>query len=345
MNLILKKDKVLFFLFVIPVAILVGSRGATPDTQVYYNVFKYIDSFNLWDPKGFYQETGMEIGFGWYSWLVGSISNSSFILFFVFSLINFYFIYKTSEYLRLPSIYSLLFYLPSAYFFMQQFMQMRQGLAISMVVYSCIRLLNSRKDILPWLVLLISFFIHQTAGLVFLFAVIFYFFKDSFLFSTERIKWTLLLSFFIFVLFFKFFLLSLLVDSFARLQSYANTDNYSENIALFSLPNIRTMLVVAFLLFFSKENILIKNSYKFFLYLMIIALAARVGFSEFAIMSGRLSTAFSYVEIFALPILLLSRFNKGYCLLFAITYFILQIVITLGFQAPYLIEMYYYPLY
>ncbi|MDC5417517.1 EpsG family protein, partial [Acinetobacter baumannii] len=106
-----------------------------------------------------------------------------------------------------------------------------------------------------------------------------------------------------------------------------------------------TMLVVSFLLFFSKENILKRDEYKFFLYLMVIALAARVGFSEFAIMSCRLSTAFSYVEILLLTILFWSRFSNVYCLLYGIIYFILQIIITLGFQAPYLLELYFSPLY
>ncbi len=345
MVLTVKKEFLWFLVLSIPLAILVGDRGATPDTQIYFDVFKYINNYNLLNPKEFYVQTGMEIGFGWYSWLLSYLTSSSFLLFSLFSFLNFSFIYKTAKTLKLPYFYCLLFYIPSAYFFMQQFMQMRQGLAISMVIFSIVRLFQTRTDIFAWCVLITSFFIHQTSGLVFIFAVIFYLLKNNFLLSIDRIKLTLILAFFVFVILFKFFLLNLLVGSFERLQSYASTDNYSEDIALFSLPNIRTMFVVSFLLFFSKENVLKRDEYKFFLYLMVIALAARVGFSEFAIMSGRLSTAFSYVEIFVLPILFLSRFNKVYCLLFAIIYFILQMIITLGFQAPYLLDLYFSPLY
>ena len=79
--------------------------------------------------------------------------------------------------------------------------------------------------------------------------------------------------------------------------------------------------------------------------MIIVALAIRIGFAEFAILSGRLSTAFSYAEIFVIPMLLLNRFHTLHVLIIAIVYFILQITITLGFQAPYLFKMYYLPLY
>lgn len=78
---------------------------------------------------------------------------------------------------------------------------------------------------------------------------------------------------------------------------------------------------------------------------MFTALAIRIGFADFAIMSGRLSTAFSYVEIFALPMLLLDRFKLRARIVLVLVVCLLQMIVTLGFQAPYLFELYFEPLY
>ena len=341
----IKKETIWFFLLTIPIALFVGSRGATPDTQTYINIFKYISSYELLSPKEFYLESGMEIGFGWYSWLISSITNSSLLLLTIFSILNFFFIFKTAQILKIPYLFCLLFYLPTAYFFMQQFMQMRQGLAISIAIFAIIKLMSNKSHTITWILLLVSITNHQSVLAIFAFTILFYVInKSKWLQEPTNIKISLTIVLLFSIICFKYIFLEILSTHIGRLRDYSTT-NYAEQIALLSLPNIRTMLLAGVILCFSSASLLKDIRYKFLLYLIIVALAIRIGFAEFAILSGRLSTAFSYAEIFVIPMLLLNRFHTLHVLIIAIVYFILQITITLGFQAPYLFKMYYLPLY
>lgn len=345
MNLRVRKETVVFLIVSIIAALIVGFRGNTNDTQDYYDVFKAINLLPITNPKEFYAATGMEIGFGWFAYVVSLFTSSSVFMFSLFSFINFWFIYKTTKLLEIPYIYSALLYLSSAYFFMQQFMQMRQGLAVSIAIFTL--LWAMKRGFKFWQILLFALAVslHQSAAILIAFCGLFYLLRNTFLFNYKMHKITNWTIFFIFIVFFKFVLLKLLISISSRLQSYADSDTYNEAISLFSLPNIRTFLILMVLTYFSSQH-LNKNVYfRLFIFLMFTALAIRVGFSDFAIMSGRLSTAFSYVEIFALPMLLLDRFKVGARIAFILIIFILQIIITLGFQAPYLYELYFEPLY
>lgn len=346
MELRVRKDLITFFLLSLPFVFFVGLRGGTPDTQIYFDVFKSIGTLDLLNPIKFYFETGMEIGFGWFSWLISQFSTSSLILFSLFSLLNFYFIYLTCRELNLKYIYALFFYIPSQYFFLQQFMQMRQGLAVSIVVYAAVKALNRQKLTLSTaLLFVLAFSFHQVSIALIAAFFLFYIFKNNVLTSRIAFMYVYWISFVVLVLLCKFLILDLVIGASGRLQDYANTDLYAADISLFSLPNIRTFLILLFLTFFAGEHLKQSQIYRFFLYLMFVAMAVRIGFSDFAIMSGRLATAFSYVEIFALPLLMISRFKPFPAIALSLIYFILLIIVTLHFQAPYLLEMYGLPLY
>lgn len=345
MNLRIKKETLVFLAISLVAALIVGMRGNTNDTQDYYDVFKHISTLPIGNPLEFYVETGMEIGFGWFAYIVNLFTSSSVIMFTLFSFLNFFFIYKTTRLLEINYTYSAFLYLSSAYFFMQQFMQMRQGLAVSIVIFTLIWAMKSGFKLWQVVLLLVAFSLHQTAAILIAFCGIFYLLRNTFLFNYKMHKITNWTVFFVFIFFFKYVLLGLLINLSSRLQSYADSNTYNEAISLFSLPNIRTFLILMVLTYFSSVN-LNKNVYfRLFIFLMFTALAIRVGFADFAIMSGRLSTAFSYVEIFALPMLLLDRFNIRAQITFILIVCLLQIIITLGFQAPYLYEMYFEPLF
>lgn len=345
MKLTMRKETLVFLVVSIVAALIVGFRGNTNDTQDYYDVFKAINFLPITNPKEFYAATGMEIGFGWFAYVVKFFTSSSVVMFSLFSFINFWFIYKTTRLLEIHYIYSALLYLSSAYFFMQQFMQMRQGLAVSIVIFTLIWAMKRGFKLWQVLLLAIAFSLHQSAAILIAFCGLFYLLRNTFLFNYKMHKITNWTIFFVFIVFFKYVLLGLLINLSSRLQSYADSDTYNEAISLFSLPNIRTFLILMVLTYFSSVN-LNKNVYfRLFIFLMFTALAIRVGFADFAIMSGRLSTAFSYVEIFALPMLLLDRFKIRARIAFILIVCLLQIIITLGFQAPYLFEMYFEPLY
>ncbi|WP_171250782.1 EpsG family protein, partial [Acinetobacter nosocomialis] len=53
--------------------------------------------------------------------------------------------YKTSDIIKLKFIYVMCFYLPTGFFLMQQFMQIRQGFAVPVVVYASFLYLENKK--------------------------------------------------------------------------------------------------------------------------------------------------------------------------------------------------------
>jgi len=73
-QILIKKNTIIFLLVSLLVALIVGNRGDTRDTIIYYYVFRYIDILDLLNPAKFYIFTGMEIGFGWYCYLISFIT-------------------------------------------------------------------------------------------------------------------------------------------------------------------------------------------------------------------------------------------------------------------------------
>lgn len=339
------REYIVFLVISLIAAIIVGLRGNTNDTQDYYDVFRAINTLPILDPAKFYSETGMEVGFGWFAYIVKIFTSSSVVMFTLFSFINFYFIYKTTKLLDIYYPYSALLYLSSAYFFMQQFMQMRQGLAVSIVIFTVVWAIKNGFKFWQLLLLALSISLHQSSAILIAFCGFFYIFRNTQFFNARVHKIANWGFFLVFIVFFKLILLNLLISVSSRLQSYANSDTYNEAIGLFSLPNIRTFLILMVLTYFSSRRINENVFFRLFIFLMFTALAIRIGFADFAIMSGRLSTAFSYVEIFALPMLLLDRFKLRARIVLVLVVCLLQMIVTLGFQAPYLFELYFEPLY
>ena len=79
-----------------------------------------------------------------------------------------------------------------------------------------------------------------------------------------------------------------------------------------------------------------------FFLLFVVGVAFRIGFSDFAILSGRFATAFSFSEIFILPFVFY-RFKYINNILLVL-FVIVQAVATYVFQAPYVMDDYFKPL-
>ena len=84
------------------------------------------------------------------------------------------------------------------------------------------------------------------------------------------------------------------------------------------------------------------NLFRVFFLLFVVGVAFRIGFSDFAILSGRFATAFSFSEIFILPFVFY-RF-KYFSTILLMLFVILQTIATYIFQAPYVIDDYFKPL-
>lgn len=344
MSISIKKNTIEFLLISFTIALIVGNRGDTRDTSVYYSVFKYIDSLDLLNPAAFYLFTGMEIGFGWYCYLINLITDSHIVLFTVFSFLTFYIIFLISKNVNAKIILVFLLYISSGYFLQQQFMQIRQGFATPLALYALtIFILNNNKFSIKFLSLtLLSFSFHQVAFPIVLIGIILSLILKRINISIYKFKWLSVLIFIIFIFIAKFVLVNLLTSISSRVEVYSNSAEYAENIGVFRLPNIKAFFTFLFILFFMNEKMYKNKLFTIFFLLFIVGVAFRIGFSDFAILSGRFATAFSFSEIFILPFVFY-RF-KYFNHLFLILFVIVQAIATYMFQAPFVIEDYFKPL-
>lgn len=342
MRLVVKRDFIFFLLISIFLSLVVGNRGDTNDTSIYYSIFKNIDNFNLSDYISFYNETGVEIGWGWYSKIISFFSESSVVLFTFFSFLIFLILYRISEIIKIKYIYILYFYLPTGFFLIQQFMQIRQALAIPLVIYGAVSFLSGNK---------------KTSVILFFFAVMFH--QVSIAFILVFLLYLLLTKYYtlgysvsrfiivnIVIVVVGFFLartifLPLASNFFDRIETYSSTD-YAENVGFFSLANIKFYIEFLMILILVNRKLLANNFFVFFVCCFTVGLTLRLAFFDFAILSGRLSNVFLFVEIFLIPILLLNRLSIQTFYFYAFSYFVLLLYVTWNFQAAQFLESAYF---
>ena len=342
-QILIKKNTIIFLLVSIFVALIVGNRGGTRDTIVYYSVFKYIDILDLLNPIQFYVFTGMEIGFGWYCYLISFITNSHIVLFTVFSFITFYVIYLVSRKIEVSPTFVLLLYLSSGYFLLLQFMQIRQGFATPLALYA-LTIFIGKEDkfyIRFLLITLLAFSFHQVALPIVCIGILLSLLLRIRM-SLIKFKWLSIVILIVFILIAKFALADFLVSVSSRVETYSNSAEYSGDIGIFRLPNIKAFLTFLFILFFMNKNLYENKLFAIFFLLFTIGVAFRIGFSEFSILSGRFATAFSFSEIFILPFIF-NRFKYFNNILLAL-FIISQTITTYIFQAPFVLEDYFKPL-
>lgn len=342
-QILIKKNTIIFLLVSLLVALIVGNRGDTRDTIIYYYVFRYIDILDLLNPAKFYIFTGMEIGFGWYCYLISFITNSHIVLFTVFSFITFYVIYLVSRKIEVSPTFVLLLYLSSGYFLLQQFMQIRQGFATPLALYA-LTIFVGKEDkfyIRFLLITLLAFSFHQVSLPIVCIGILLSLLLRIKI-SLIKFKWLSIVILIVFILIAKFALADFLVSVSSRVETYSNSAEYSEDIGIFRLPNIKAFLTFLFILFFMNKDLYENKLFAIFFLLFTIGVAFRIGFSEFAILSGRFATAFSFSEIFLLPFIFY-RFKKFKTALLII-FVTLQAIATYMFQAPHVINDYFRPL-
>ena len=342
-QILIKKNTIVFLLVSLLVALIVGNRGDTRDTIIYYYVFRYIDILDLLNPAKFYIFTGMEIGFGWYCYLISFITNSHIVLFTVFSFITFYVIYLVSRKIEVSPIFVLLLYLSSGYFLLLQFMQIRQGFATPLALYA-LTIFMGKEDkfyIRFLLITLLAFSFHQVALPIVCIGILLSLLLRIRM-SLIKFKWLSIVILIVFILIAKFALTDFLVNVSSRVETYSNSAEYSGDIGIFRLPNIKAFFTFLFILFFMNKNLYENKLFAIFFLLFTIGVAFRIGFSEFSILSGRFATAFSFSEIFILPFIF-NRFKYFNNILLAL-FIISQTITTYIFQAPFVLEDYFKPL-
>lgn len=336
----------LFFLLIIPIILIVGNRGATLDTYNYYYVFKNIDNFDLTSYWGFYSESGFELGWGLYSKAISIVSNSSFVLFSIFSFLIFLVIYKISNIYKLNYLHVMCFYLSSGFFMLQQFMQIRQAFAVPVALLASLLFLKDLK-LKAFLLFLLAFLFHQIT-LAFFLVFLSYLILDKKYplgFSLKRLY--TLSSLFIVITFIlcRVVFLPLAFSLFDRLVAYSNDDQYSESVSFFSLANIKYYVEFIIILLLTNDKLIKDKNFIYMFFLFVIGLTLRVSFYDFEILSGRLSNVFLFIEIFILPYIFYHRLKSITFYLVIFFYFLVVGFTTWYFRAaPFLEQAYFIPL-
>lgn len=334
-----------YFILLIPIILLVGMRGATPDTQVYFNIFKYIDSYNLYSYKDFYVDSQVELGWGWYSKIISYFTKSSAILFSVFSFFIFWLIYRSDNILKLSFIHTLAFYIPSTFFLMQQFMQVRQGLATPSVILASLLFIDNRKKESIFFFIIALLFHQSTIAYILVFAV--YIIFEKYYYKISKVNFFRIFNLLVLIL--GFFVAKLIVfpiafSVFDRLNDYSGSV-YAEANDIFSLSNIKFYLEFILILTLTTKKLLNNKFYVFMVFMFTVGLTIRLAFYDFGILGGRLSVVFLFIEIFLIPLLLYTRFSRLYFYTFLLIYFIVIFYVTWYFQvAQYLQNSYFIPL-
>jgi hypothetical protein len=129
-----------------------------------------------------------------------------------------------------------------------------------------------------------------------------------------------------------------------RLANYASDAELGARRSLFEPANIRAVLVLSAVLM-SPVALLQSRAYLLLVGMYAAHLGLRLGFYDFAILSGRLATSLGFVEIFLLPWAISVAIRSLWLRwLFGLCYLTVHTFATLTIQAPYLINDYLTPI-
>ena len=334
----------LFIAVCTALALIVAMRGGTRDTQNYLEVYRSLDEFP-WSPVEFQAQHYMEWGYGLLTALVKLAGLPPEVLFFIVSALTFFAVAKASKAFGLEVWSAMPFYL-STFFLPQQFMQIRQGLAVPLAFWAIALLIrSSRSWLLAGAVALTSALFHIVALLSFVVTLVGLRFTPRQRSSTNWF-WTLVI--------FTFTVAVCRVvsstDTFEltdRIGVYVNSEEYAATRSVFELANIRAILMtLAFIMFRPRDDSSHFHSYMVLLGLYIVHLGIRIGLIDFAIMSGRLGSSLAFAEIFLLPLIFLDRVRQPLWRFTLVgSYMVLHLTISLLNQLPFLIDDYFSPIY
>lgn len=328
---------------IIPISVIVALRGGTKDTINYLYAFTQTNSFP-WNPMEYYSSFSMEWSFGLISWLLNLFSLPPAVLFFIFSFATFYFLSRTSNQVGL-NLFQILPYYLGTFFLSQQFLQMRQGLAMAFV-FSLVSIINrNRKNIkIILLCLAAAASIHVVSALT-VFCI--WLLSLVNLQSISKIKFATwcTLSIVITFIFCRLIMSFDVISNFSRLAEYASDEQYSGESALLSLANLRAICFSILIICGASKTLLDSKLFRILSGMYIIHLGIRLGFYDFLILSGRLSTALSFSEIFIIPMLVNEHVrSKWFKFLIALIYLLFHSYATYQIQVPTLINDYFTPL-
>ena len=189
---------------------------------------------------------------------------------------------------------------------------------------------------------LLALSFHQTALLIVIIGIFLSLILKFLSLSFNEFRLCSVIILIVFIVIAKFVLVDILISISSRLEEYSSSAEYAQDISVFRLPNIKAFITFLFILLFMNKKMYKNNLFKVFFLLFAVGVAFRIGFSDFAILSGRFATAFSFSEIFILPFVFY-RFKYINNILLVL-FVIIQAIATYVFQAPYVMDDYFKPL-
>lgn len=321
------------------IPIFVSLRGATPDTIIYKNIYHSIEDVIVGNPISFYISTGIEWGFGLFAFLFKIIQAPLPLFFYAVSFFTFAAIYLSGKALKLRKNILLLIYIASSHFWMLQFMQIRQGLAVAISYFAIIQYNKNRSRGQFVLLAIVGISFHQSVLAIFAFFVAFRLLKLHLVSYRNFIFKSFGLLLFL-IIFFDLFLLNVLVSTVPRLALYKASSNFGASVSVLNPATVRVALITLFC--YALSNFSHKNNLNFrvLLYFMVVALGCRIGFSDFAILSGRLSTLFSFSEVFLLSYILTYRFSVTGSAIISTVFCLSNAYLVLSLQAKMIVDTY-----
>lgn len=328
----------IFIILTFILAFIVSMRGDTPDTFVYANFFENY-SYYSYNPFEFYKETQADSIIQYFSFIIHLFSDNYRFLFFLFSILTFFFIKKTCDILKISFLQCLLIYI-GAYFLSQQFMQIRQGLATPIVIYCllCTQVKN-KVTLLNFCFIILSILTHIASIVVNVFNIKI---VRSFLHTNKINDYFKLIFIFIAVFLSCRIVMILGVGGLGdKMSSYEGSQfNYSRG---FWDPVTIKAFIILGVVFFHRH--LFKDNKQFYLlmWIYLIGFSLRIGFYDFALLSGRLATYFTFTEIFLIP-LVFNVYKTPYRIIFYVFYSALILYINLFYNLNFLVDDYFTPL-
>lgn len=331
----------LTLLMLLPLSLLVALRGDTGDTANYLSAFKATQDFP-WEPLDYYASFSMEWSFGLLSWLINALSLPSPVLFFVFSFATFYFLSLAAERMSMSLLTIAPYYL-GTFFLAQQFLQIRQGLAMGLAFSMLPVVVTRRMSVVPGLSLMATMLVHVVSCLTVLAAWLLAFNRPN---PTRRALALWCLALIALTFLGARAIMTLDVISVAgRLADYAADGQYNQELHFLAPPNIRAAMLLALMVITTTPLLLRSPVFVVLIGMYAVHVGMRFGFYDFIILSGRLSTALSFAEVFILPLLVRERVrNRWLRGVLAVTYLVTHAFATYQIQVPTLIDDYFTPL-
>lgn len=333
----------LYLVLCAPLSLLVALRGDTRDTFNYLEVYRGLTSFP-WSPAEFQDEYFMEWGFGIIASLTKQLAIPPEGLFFIVSALTFIAIAKASKRLGLETWSSLPFYL-CTFFLTQQFMQIRQGLAVAIAFWAISIIFQHPQSWLKAAILtLLGTLFHLVSMVPIAVAIIItrlvpahrnyknWYWAGTTLGAIIGACW-----------------LASSTDLFAvttRISNYIGDEEFGSARSITDPANLRAIILT--LAFITLRPSVDRSWFKVYMALLglyIANLGIRIGFIDVSILSGRIGSALGFSEIFLLPFLLKDKIPSPlWRIAFTTGYVLLHISIALLILMPFLIEDYSRPL-